>query len=90
MGRIDLLDPVYHGARMGKHDQQPRPRRAGHVYGFRNRKDFSYDQLVTATSEAIRIKRVWDYLSDAGKQSVIVGVPQTYPVRPLNGYAVSD
>ncbi len=60
------------------------------VYGFRNRKDFSYDRLVTADSSAIKVKRVWDYLSDAGKQSVIVGVPQTHPVRPLNGYLVSD
>jgi predicted AlkP superfamily phosphohydrolase/phosphomutase len=60
------------------------------VYGFRNRKDFSYDHLVTADSDSIRVKRLWDYLSDAGKQSVLVGVPQTYPVHPLNGYMVSD
>jgi predicted AlkP superfamily phosphohydrolase/phosphomutase len=25
-----------------------------------------------------------------GKQSVLVGVPQTYPVHPINGYMVSD
>ncbi len=60
------------------------------VYGFRNRKDYSYERLVTADSEAIRVKRVWDYLSEAGKQSVIVGVPQTYPVHPINGAMVSD
>ncbi len=60
------------------------------VYGFRNRKDFSYDRLVTADSESIPVKRVWDYLSDAGKQSVLVGVPQTYPPHPLNGYMVTD
>lgn len=60
------------------------------VYGFRNRKDYSYDHLVIANSDAIRVKRVWDYLSEAGKQSVLVGVPQTYPVRPINGSLVSD
>src|SRR4051794_10874165 len=60
------------------------------VYGFRNRKDFSYDRLVTADSESIRVKRVWDYLSEAGKQSVLVGVPQTYPPHPVNGYMVTD
>ncbi len=60
------------------------------VYGFRNRKDYSYDHLVTADSDFIRVKRLWDYLSDAGKQSVLVGVPQTYPVHPINGALVSD
>ncbi len=60
------------------------------VYGFRNRKDYSYDRLVTANSDAIRVRRVWDYLGDAGKQSILVGVPQTYPVHPINGYLVSD
>ncbi len=60
------------------------------VYGFRNRKDFSYDRLITADSESIHVKRVWDYLSEAGKQSILVGVPQTYPVHPINGYVVSD
>src|SRR5664279_610853 len=60
------------------------------VYGFRNRKDYSYDHLVTADSDSIPVRRVWDYLGEAGKQSVIVGVPQTYPVHPINGHLVSD
>jgi predicted AlkP superfamily phosphohydrolase/phosphomutase len=60
------------------------------VYGFRNRKDYSYDQLVTADSDSLPVKRLWDYLGDAGKQSLLVGVPQTYPVHPVNGTLVSD
>ncbi|MFN8449269.1 MAG: alkaline phosphatase family protein [Anaerolineae bacterium] len=60
------------------------------VYGFRNRKDYSYDRLVTANSDAIHVRRLWDYLGEAGKQSILVGVPQTYPVHPINGYLVSD
>lgn len=60
------------------------------VYGFRNRADHSYDNMVTANGSAIKVKRVWDYLSDAGKQSVVLGVPQTYPPRPLNGHMVTD
>ncbi len=31
---------------------------------------------------------VWDILSRHGKQSVIVGVPATYPPKPLNGCLV--
>lgn len=59
------------------------------VYGFRNRADYSYNKLSTATSLAIKEKRVWDYLTDAGKQSVVISVPQTYPIQPINGYMAS-
>ncbi|MCL6511477.1 MAG: alkaline phosphatase family protein [Anaerolineae bacterium] len=60
------------------------------VYGFRNRADTSYSRMVTATSEHVREKRIWDYLSESGKRSVVIGVPQTFPVRPLNGCLISD
>jgi predicted AlkP superfamily phosphohydrolase/phosphomutase len=55
------------------------------VYGFRNRADRGYGALTTADGSAVKVKRVWDYLSAAGKRSLVVGVPQTYPPRPLNG-----
>lgn len=60
------------------------------VYGFRNRADYSYDRMVTANSGAIHHKRVWDYLSEAGKESVLIGVPQTWPPRPISGLLVTD
>ncbi|MAS36200.1 MAG: phosphodiesterase [Anaerolineaceae bacterium] len=60
------------------------------VYGFRNRADHSYSQMTKADSRAIQEKRVWDYLSDAGLESIVLGVPQTYPVQPINGHLVSD
>src|SRR6185436_20323357 len=59
-------------------------------YGFRNRADHSYQNMVTANSAAIKPKRAWDYISDAGKQSVVIGVPQTYPTRSINGHMVGD
>src|SRR5688572_17537726 len=58
-------------------------------YGFRNRADRSYGEMVTADSTIIKQSRVWDVLGGVGKQSVVIGVPQTYPVRPLNGHLVS-
>jgi predicted AlkP superfamily phosphohydrolase/phosphomutase len=58
-------------------------------YGFRNRADYSYEKLVTATSRAVKVPRVWDILSRAGKQVAVVGVPQTYPVSEVNGVMVS-
>lgn len=59
-------------------------------YGFRNRADYGYEKMTIANSTAVQAPRVWDVLSQAGKRSIVVGVPQTYPVRPLNGLLVSD
>jgi len=58
-------------------------------YGFRNRADYSYDEMSIATSAAVKHVRVWDRASASGKRVVVVGVPQTYPPRPLNGYLVT-
>lgn len=58
-------------------------------YGFRNRKDRSYDAMYTADSRAVKEPRVWDILSRIGKKVVLVGVPQTYPVKPVNGCVVA-
>jgi len=59
-------------------------------YGFRNRADHSYDRMSIATANAIHEKRIWDILSEVGKDSIIVGVPQTYPIKPLRGHLVSS
>jgi len=58
------------------------------IYGFRNRADYSYDKMTIATGSAVKEDRVWDILSRAGKQVVVVGVPGTYPPRPVNGVMV--
>ena len=58
------------------------------IYGFRNRKDYSYDGLVFATSTAVKEDRVWDILSRAGKQVIVLSVPGTYPPRPVRGSLV--
>ncbi|HOD51004.1 MAG TPA: alkaline phosphatase family protein [Candidatus Hydrogenedentes bacterium] len=59
------------------------------IYGFRNRRDYSYDNMFTADASAVRQPRVWDILSRHGKRVVVLGVPQTYPVRPVNGWMVA-
>lgn len=59
-------------------------------YGFRNRADHSYERMTIATGALVDEKRVWDYAGQAGKKSVVVGVPQTYPVRPLDGWLISS
>jgi len=66
------------------------PGRLG-IYGFRNRADHSYDKLSIATSLAVKEKRLWNILTDAGRPSIIVGVPGTYPIaKPINGCMITS
>ena len=59
------------------------------VYGLRNRRDFSYQPLGVTTSLDIQAPTIWDRLGDAGKSSIVVGVPPGYPPKPFNGHSVS-
>ncbi len=58
------------------------------VYGFRNRADYSYDQLRIAQSKSIQELAIWDHVACQGGKSVIVGVPPNYPPRHVNGISV--
>jgi predicted AlkP superfamily phosphohydrolase/phosphomutase len=58
-------------------------------YGFRNRKDHSYDGYAFANSAQVKVPRLWDRLGAAGLYSVVLGVPQTYPPAPIHGEMVS-
>jgi predicted AlkP superfamily phosphohydrolase/phosphomutase len=60
------------------------------VYGFRNRADHSYDRYSIANSLAIKEDRLWEILTREGKRSIVIGVPGTYPPKPLNGIMVTD
>ncbi len=59
------------------------------IYGFRNRKDRSYEGLTIATSASVREPAVWDLLGEAGKKSLLIGVPPAYPVKPVEGWRIS-
>ncbi|MFI5366393.1 MAG: alkaline phosphatase family protein [Candidatus Binatia bacterium] len=58
-------------------------------YGFRNRRAYTYEDYAFANSTAITHDLVWDVLSRAGKQVILLGVPQTYPPHPVNGCMVT-
>ena len=58
-------------------------------YGFRNRADQSYDRMAIANASAVRHPRLWDLVGRAGGRVGVLGVPQTFPVRPVNGELVS-
>jgi predicted AlkP superfamily phosphohydrolase/phosphomutase len=59
------------------------------IYGFRNRKDHTYEGLSFASSRLVREPTVWDLCGQAGKQVIVLGVPLTYPPRPVNGLLAS-
>jgi predicted AlkP superfamily phosphohydrolase/phosphomutase len=60
------------------------------LYGFRNRKSYGYEDLYTANAKYVKAKTVWNHLSRNRMSSLVFGVPQTYPPRPLNGMMVSS
>jgi predicted AlkP superfamily phosphohydrolase/phosphomutase len=57
-------------------------------YGFRNRKNHTYDELYFANASYLRAETVWTHLGRSGRQSILLGIPQTYPPRPLKGCMV--
>lgn len=60
------------------------PGRLG-IYGFRNRTSHDYDDLATANSESVREPLLWDILGSVGMRSILIGVPPSYPVKPIRG-----
>lgn len=64
------------------------PGRLG-LYGFRNRSDYDYEGLSFANSKTIHQDTVWNVLSKIGKKVVVIGVPMTYPPKPVNGCMVT-
>ena len=55
------------------------------VYGFRNRADHSYEKMTIANARSFNEPAIWDYLGRAGKQSYLVGVPPSFPPKPVVG-----
>ncbi|MBI3950167.1 MAG: alkaline phosphatase family protein [Acidobacteria bacterium] len=59
------------------------------VYGFRNRRDYSYYNLQLATSRVFKEPTVWDILSQRGRRVILISVPPSYPPKPVNGDLVT-
>ncbi len=61
------------------------------IYGFRTRKNGSYNEFNITTSLAFKnVKKIWDILSEKGKKSILVGIPPSYPVYPVDGIMIAD
>lgn len=59
------------------------------LYGFRERRDRAGGPAFLADSRSLRAPTVWDLAGRAGFDSIVVGFPPSYPVRPLRGCMVS-
>jgi predicted AlkP superfamily phosphohydrolase/phosphomutase len=58
-------------------------------YGFRNRKNYSYDEMFFATAKSVKVDAAWDVMGRFGKKVIVVGVPPSYPPKPVNGSMIS-
>jgi len=58
-------------------------------YGFRNRKDYTYDKLFVVNSLNFKAKAIWDYLEERNMKSIALGVPPSYPPKRINGIMIS-
>jgi predicted AlkP superfamily phosphohydrolase/phosphomutase len=54
------------------------------VYGFRNRASHVYEDTFTVNSTHVQAKTIWNILSRNRLRSIVMGVPLTYPPKPLN------
>ncbi len=56
------------------------------LYGFRHRRPGKYDGTYIANSTMVKARKIWDNF----KRVVLLGVPPSYPPRPVRGVMVSD
>ncbi|MBI5507421.1 MAG: alkaline phosphatase family protein [Deltaproteobacteria bacterium] len=59
------------------------------IYGFHDRADRSYGRRRLASSLHVGAAPVWTLLSRAGFRCRVLGVPQTYPPKPVRGVLVA-
>ena len=53
------------------------------IYGFRHRRGYSYNDGYVVNSNHVRERTVWEILSAHGKKSIVLGVPPSYPPKPV-------
>jgi predicted AlkP superfamily phosphohydrolase/phosphomutase len=56
------------------------------IFSFFRQKEGHQSKLVSSTDNKARA--IWEYLSDAGKNSIVINVPITHPARKINGILI--
>ncbi len=59
------------------------------IYGFHKRCSHDYSNPVIVNSSHIQYPAIWDYLNQIGLSTIVIGIPPSYPPKPVNGLMVS-
>ena len=60
------------------------------IYGFRHRKPGDVKHSYIVNSRYVSAPTIWEILSRRGLKVGVMGVPPTYPPKPVNGFMISD
>jgi predicted AlkP superfamily phosphohydrolase/phosphomutase len=88
VARLESTQPPITGAAWTSFQTGVQPGRHG-VFDWLSRKEGSY-QLAPISSRSINREVLWEYLSRHGKRVGVMGVPVSYPPRPVNGFLLTD
>jgi predicted AlkP superfamily phosphohydrolase/phosphomutase len=58
------------------------------IYGFLDLQPNTY-KIYFPNSGHIKSETLWDAVGRAGRRSIVINVPSTYPARPLNGILIA-
>lgn len=86
--RLQSTLPPITGAAWTSFQTGVQPGRHGH-FDWLRRAENSY-RLVPISSRSIKREVLWEYLSRHGKRVGVMGVPVSYPARPVNGFVLTD
>ncbi|HIE56263.1 MAG TPA: nucleotide pyrophosphatase [Chromatiaceae bacterium] len=60
------------------------------LYGFRHRRPGDVGESYIVSSKMLKAPAVWDVVGKKGLRSVVVGVPPSYPPKPVRGVMITD
>ncbi|MCS6902915.1 MAG: alkaline phosphatase family protein [Candidatus Bipolaricaulota bacterium] len=86
--RLESTLPPITGAAWTSFQTGVQPGRHGH-FDWLTRDERSY-KLVPISARSIPQETLWEYLSRYGKRVGVMGVPVSYPARPVNGFLLTD
>ncbi len=86
--RLESTLPPITGAAWTSFQTGVQPGRHGH-FDWLTREEGSY-RLVPISSRSIPQETLWEHLSRYGKHVGVMGVPVSYPARPVNGFMLTD
>jgi len=60
------------------------------LYGFRHRKPGDVKESYIVNSRYVKYPTLWDIVGREGGRVGVIGVPPTYPPKPVHGFLITD